>query len=69
MVMSAFRSTKEINPEHCFELIQCVAAVLMLTKTLRIARITKNVESLDLPVIDREGIMRLEPASKFSLPY
>jgi hypothetical protein len=61
--------TKEIRPEHNFELIHCMAAVLVLAKTLRIARITGKVGELQLPEIDRDGIMQLAPASTFSFSY
>jgi hypothetical protein len=61
--------TKEISPQYSFELIQCLASVLLLTKDMRLARATGTIDSLNILEIDREGLIRIEPASSFSFPY
>jgi hypothetical protein len=63
------RVTKEIGAEYSFELIHCMSTVLVLAKALRIARISGQIDELQLPQIDREGIMRIAPTSSFSFSY
>jgi hypothetical protein len=63
--------TKETRPEYSFELIHCMAAVLALTKTMRVARVNGSLDGLEilLPQIDRAGLSRIKPISRFSFPY
>jgi hypothetical protein len=65
------RVTKETRPEYSFELIHCMAAVLALTKTMRVARVNQSLSGVELylPQIDREGLTRIKPTSRFSFPY
>jgi hypothetical protein len=47
--------TKEVNAEYSFELINCMALVLLATKEMRVARIKQHVDSATFPQIDRES--------------
>jgi len=61
--------TKQISADYSFELIACMALVLMTTKEMRVARIRKNVETARFTQIDRDLLLRAQPQSSFSLPY
>ena len=61
--------TKEVSPEYSFELINCIALVLMTTKEMRVARTKQHVDTASFPQIDREVLLKLQPQSSFSLPY
>ena len=66
----AERVTQEIDPEYSFELIQCMAPVLSLIKTMRLARIDQTLPSeLSLPIIDTALLLSKKPGSRFSMPY
>jgi hypothetical protein len=61
--------TKEVSPEYSFELINCMALVLLTTKEMRVARTKLHVDSATFPQVDREVLLRMQPQSSFSLPY
>jgi hypothetical protein len=61
--------TKEVGPEYSFELINCMALVLLATKEMRVARTKQHVDTASFPQIDREVLLKLQPQSCFSLPF
>ena len=61
--------TKEVSPEYSFELINCMALVVLTTKEMRVARTKLHVDSATFPQVDREVLLRMQPQSSFSLPY
>ena len=61
--------TKQVSAEYSFELIACMALVLMTTKEMRVARIRKFVETASFMQVDRDLLLRAQPHSSFSLPY
>lgn len=62
--------TKEIDPEYSHELIQCMAPVLSLIKTMRVARIDKELpRDVSFPPIDVGLLASKRPIARFAITY
>jgi hypothetical protein len=66
---TAQRVTKEIRPDYSAGLVGLMAIVLSITRDMRIARIKQSLESVPGLRVDREKLLRMKPAARFSSPY